>query len=310
MIKNYVAVLICLCSVVYAQQVETFPELKGEYLGQKPPGNIPQVFAPGLVSCSKWAEHCQVAVSPKGDEIFWSAWTSEYPTKDFPKGSEQLFYSKLVDGLWTKPKLAEFTQQCLDGINGGPVFSTDGEKLYFYSTASQGSLGAMDTWYVQKIDGQWSQPINVGKPFNSDGMDWTPVFSGKGNAYTNYSKLVKYKIGKDGFYDPEEVIIHKDFIPRFPIYIAPDEQYVIFSADTEKGFGSLDLYISFKDQDGNWGVPINMGPGINTNKVERFPVVTPDGKYLFFMRHTEPDQDFFWVSTEIIEKLKEKVMHQ
>ncbi|MBN2134683.1 MAG: PD40 domain-containing protein [Acidobacteria bacterium] len=310
MIKNCLAIFVCLCSMLYAQNSEQFPELKGEYLGQKTPGNIPEVFAPGIVSSSNWAEHCQVAVSPKGDEIFWSAWTEEYTTKDFPKGSEQLFYSKLVDGLWTKPKLAEFTQQRLDGLNGGPVFSADGEKLYFYSTASEGSLGAMDTWYVQKIDRKWSQPINVGTPFNSDGIDWTPVFSVKGNAYTNYAKLMKFKFGKDGFSNPEEMIIHKDFRPVFPIYIAPDEQYVIFSAENEKGFGSLDLYISFKDKDNNWGIPINMGPEINTDKVERFPVVSPDGKYLFFMRHTEPDQDFFWVSTEIIEKLKENVTNK
>lgn len=305
MIRNCVVVLLCLCSVVYAQEEKPFPELKGEYLGQKPPGDVPEVFAPGIVS-SRWAEHCPVAVSPKGDEIYWSAWTEKYTTKDFPKGAEQIFYSKLENGLWTKPKLAEFTQERLDGLNGCPVFSPDGERLYFYSTASQGSLGEMDTWYVEKVDGRWSQPINVGRPFNSEGMDWSPAFTSKGTAYTNYAKLVRFKFGKDGFHDPEEVIIHKDYKPRFSVYVAPDEDYIIFAAGNEQGFGGLDLYISFRDESGNWGVPVNMGPTINTDKVERFPVVTPDGKYLFFMRHTEPDQDFFWVSAAVIERLKEK----
>ena len=46
-----------------------------------------------------------------------------------------------------------------------------------------------------------------------------------------------------------------------------------------------------------------MGAEINTELRERFPTVSPDGKYMFFMRHT-PGQDFFWVSTEIIKNLK------
>jgi len=45
-----------------------------------------------------------------------------------------------------------------------------------------------------------------------------------------------------------------------------------------------------------------MGDKINTDKTERFPIVSPDGKYLFFMRHT-PGQDIFWVSTKIFDHI-------
>lgn len=55
----------------------------------------------------------------------------------------------------------------------------------------------------------------------------------------------------------------------------------------------IDLYISFKDKNDNWGNPINMGAEINSSLTQRFPVVSPDGKCFFFMRHT-PGQDFFW----------------
>jgi len=46
-----------------------------------------------------------------------------------------------------------------------------------------------------------------------------------------------------------------------------------------------------------------MGEKVNIEKAESFPTVSPDGKYLFFMRHT-PGQDFFCVSTKIIDELK------
>jgi len=57
---------------------QTFIETKDAYFGLTPPGLIPEVFAPGIVSDSNWAEHCQVAVSPTGDEIYWSAWTADF----------------------------------------------------------------------------------------------------------------------------------------------------------------------------------------------------------------------------------------
>ena len=87
--------------------------------------------------------------------------------------------------------------------------------------------------------------------------------------------------------------------------MSPNEDYVIFADRHDGGHGDFDLYISFKTTDDSWGYPINMGPDINTALRERFPTVSPDGKYLFFMRHTKT-QDFFWVSTDILLKLKSK----
>lgn len=40
----------------HAQQDE-FPVLKGPYLGQKPPGMMPEIFAPGFVSTNKYTEN-------------------------------------------------------------------------------------------------------------------------------------------------------------------------------------------------------------------------------------------------------------
>ena len=80
---------------------------------------------------------------------------------------------------------------------------------------------------------------------------------------------------------------------------------ILFSASHKDGFGSLDIYVCFKTEDDKWGTPINLGDQVNIDKIERFPTLSPDGKYLFFMRHTET-QDFFWVSTEIFDELRKK----
>ena len=50
---------------------ENFPVLRGPYLGQKPPGDVPELFAPGIVSSVYW-EHSGAVFTPDGKELFWS----------------------------------------------------------------------------------------------------------------------------------------------------------------------------------------------------------------------------------------------
>ena len=281
------------------------------YFGEKPPGLTPQLFAPGIVSTEENKEF-GCTFSPDGKEIYWSVWSPKYPPADttYGKNSEQIYFSEFRDGAWTKPAIAEFIKEHLTCLNGGPSFDPDGNRLYFYSTGIGGGFGKKDVWYVNRTESGWSKPINAGEPLNTADGDWTPSFNPNGYAYHmgNYAhnrkeKPLKFKYLDGKFFIPDTVIIHPAFRPVWAFFVSPDESYLIFSGINKEGFGSLDIYICFKTEDNKWGIPINMGDKINTEKMERFPTVSPDGKYLFFMRHT-PGQDFFWVSTEIIEKLK------
>ena len=162
----------------------------------------------------------------------------------------------------------------------------------------------------ERLDNGWSKPVNAGAPLNTPDSDWTPTFNPNGTAYHmgNYyynenEKPLKFDYADGRFSNPDTVIIHPDFTPVFAIYVSPAENYLIFSGLHKDGYGSLDIYICFKTEDNKWAIPVNMGDQINTEKIERFPVVSPDGKYLFFMRHTET-QDIFWVSAEVIEELR------
>lgn len=282
-----------------------FIDSKDAYFGLTPPGLIPKVFAPGIASDTSWAEHCQVAISQEGDEIFWSAWTTEYKTEDGEKNTEQIFYSKFENGKWSVPKRAEFTENNPHGLNGGPVFSPDGSRLFFYQVKSPWVSSKMNTYYVEKKDGKWGEnPILLPQPYNSTEQNYSPIFTKNGIAYRNlFGKISKYTYDNGNFTFIDSIVIHEGFRQAWNFYMSPNEDYVIFADRHEGGYGDFDLYISFKTAEHNWGYPINMGPKINSELRERFPTISPDGKYLFFMRHTET-QDFFWVSTEIIEKLK------
>jgi hypothetical protein len=93
-------------------------------------------------------------------------------------------------------------------------------------------------------------------------------------------------------------------------YISPDEDYLIFESTRPEGIeGSHDLYITFKDNAGAWKTPINMGPKINSAGMERFPRVSPDGKYLFFASNRDQSQgkvgfDIYWIDAKVIQELR------
>lgn len=87
------------------------------------------------------------------------------------------------------------------------------------------------------------------------------------------------------------------------VFIDPAEQYIIFCSTRSGSLGKGDLYISFKSSDGTWTTSINMGAPINTKHHELCPFVTADGKYLFYTSNEE----IVWVSTDILQDLKEKV---
>jgi len=255
-------------------------DTKDAYFGLTPPGLIPKVFAPGIGSDSTWAEHCQVAISPNGDEIYWSAWTADYKTEDGAKNTEQIFFSKFETGMWTKPKLAEFTEGNPHGLNGGPSFSPDGNKLFFYQVKSPWVSSPKRCYYVEKKNGKLgNQLIDVGQPYSSESHNDTPVFTQKGHAYKNArGTILQFSYKNEKFTLLDTIVIHKDFRPAWNIYVSPMEDYVIFAAKHEGGVGDIDLYISFKTEEDEWGTPVNMGPEINTELRERFPMVSPDGK--------------------------------
>jgi len=59
---------------------------------------------------------------------------------------------------------------------------------------------------------------------------------------------------------------------------------LVFSSDRLGGFGETDLYYSVR-KNGKWGLPVNMGPKINTSEKEEFAFLTDknlNGQFLIF----------------------------
>ena len=171
-----------------------------------------------------------------------------------------------------------------------------------------------DIWYVKRGKNKWLEPKRMNSIINNERIQALPSVSANNNLYfLNYHENVTHSYGiykstfKHNQYSqpvplPEQInSVYRDWTP----FISPEEEYIIFSSHRPNGYGSGDLYISFADKYGNWSKPINLGEPINTPSQERFPMVSPDGKVLFFTRSTiSNNDDIYWVKSSIIMRLK------
>ena len=279
-----------------------FPALVGEYFGQKVPGLDPELFAPGIVS-AHYRFHSSIIFSPDGKEAFW---TVLFPPRDSGYGTGKLMTSIIMNNNWTYPKLAPFNEQYRGDV---PFFHPDGNKLFFISRRpfKQGAQGGKENiWYIEKKDGKWSAPKPIGLAVNSKQMHWQFSIDKYGNLLYSSDKGIYYsKFRNEEFQRPESIIdvFKNETLNGSSPYISPNGDYLIFAAESESNSGGdNDLYISFRKKDEKWSDAISFGKTINTKDHELCPIVTPDGKFLFFLRSGEN----YWVDAKIIEELRPK----
>ena len=313
--KFFLAILLILVVEVMAQQ-DNSPNLTGPYLGQKPPGTTARIFAPGVVS-SQYFEHSSPAFTPDLKEIYWST-QIEVDGKEVAK---PILFMKLSEGGWTKPAVPPFAKRFSTCEN--PSIAPNGKRLFFTVRDSL-SPGKFEIWYVNREGDHWGTPVRMEEEINhKENGAFYPTIANDGTMYfmslmkdteTGYgifvSKFINGRYGK-----PMPIDKFNRFPAEFAPYIAPDQSYIIFCSFRDGGYGSGDLYICFKKRDGSWGEIVNMGKKINTVLNERFPNVSPDGKYFFFnstrriagAKADEPGNgqgDVYWIDAKIIEELK------
>jgi ankyrin repeat protein len=286
-----------------------FPTLRGPFLGQAEPGSEATLFAADIVASHR-SEHCVAAFSPIGDEAFWS---SSFREGDSGYYTGRILTSRLEDGRWTLPRPASFGNS--GHGEGEPFFSHDGRNLFFLSMRPDDS-GTRDEriWVTAKTDAGWSEPEPIEGGPNSIGLHWlfsvaangsiyfasgAPGGHGGGDVYV--SRLI------DGRYSaPENLgdVVNTEYGEGSP-FVAADESYLIFHRHGQPdGVGGPDMYISFKDSEGDWITPVNMGEPVNSRSSEVCATVTRDGKYIFVASSRNGNNDNYWIDATIIESLR------
>lgn len=277
------------------------PVLKGPYLGQKPPGITPEIFAPGIISTAEGFEYA-ISFHPSGNELLLSKRVPENIYEN-----NRIMSMKNEDNLWSDLSLTAFAE---DYKAGESIFTPDGKHIIFQTTrpVPGSSEIKFDAWIVD-YSNDGSEPQLLPEPFKypkylmyiSSTLDGEIYFTSEGGIWSaekteaGYAEAVK--LGGD-INSPTEGV-HP--------FIAPDGSYMIFDTKGRSdGFGDSDLYISFKMEDGTWTKSVNLGDKINSSTDEICASITGDGKYLFFHSMRNGNGDIYWVDAEILEELKPK----
>lgn len=70
--------------------------------------------------------------------------------------------------------------------------------------------------------------------------------------------------------------------------LSSDEQTLFFSSNRPGGQGGLDIWMSRKLPTGEWAIPQNLGPEVNTPFDEDYPTLSSDNKTLYFSSSGHP----------------------
>jgi Tol biopolymer transport system component len=248
------------------------------YLQEPRPGVTPRMFAPGRISDGM--PNRDMAISPSGTELFY--------TVQAPGGQlSAIVCCHWMRGAWSKPEVAPFSGRYCDLE---PAFSYDANTLFFASNRQ--TLKDYDIWMVQRTAGKWGQPTRLDTLINTAKDEFYPSVARSGNLY--FTRVMDNGKGKediaisewkDGhFQTPYSVPggVNSEHY-EFNAFVDPDEKYLLFtSLGRKEDMGGGDLYLSFKNEQGEWMPAIHLDSTINSTALDFSPYVSPDKKYLFF----------------------------
>jgi hypothetical protein len=203
-----------------------------------------------------------------------------------------LVSSLRVNARWTVPHVADFSGRYADY---DPFVAPDGSRLFFISkrpVSGSDPRSDFDMWMVEKEGAGWGTARHLGATVNSDGDELYPAVASDGTLYFSSCgradsrgrcDLYRSRL-RDGHYQAPENLGDAVNTPasETDAYVAPDQSYLIFTGYGRTGAGNDgDLYLSTRQGDG-WSEPRVLASGINTLAREYCPIVSPDGKYLYF----------------------------
>jgi OOP family OmpA-OmpF porin len=183
----------------------------------------------------------------------------------------------------------------------GPHLSPDGLELYFSSDRS-GGYGFYDLWVTTRasVDAEWGTPANIGNDVNSsaaetapcismdglelyfsDHMDSVPRTGGLGSAdlWVASRPNTWSAWGKPVNLGSVVNSVKAEVNPT----LSADGLILFFGSTRGGGQGGRDVWVTTRQTlDGEWCVPRNLGPSVNSEYSETRACMSPDGTMLYF----------------------------
>lgn len=245
-------------------------------------------------------------------------------------GDEDFYESDKKNGQWqpAKPIAGKLNTNFNEGAQN---ISQDGEWLIFTGCNYPEGFGSCDLYISYKNkNGEWSEAENIGRNLNTDAWETAPSLSpDKRDLYFSSTRAggfggsdiwVSHRSASGQWQKPENLgaTINTNGDDGCP-FIHADNQTLYFNSNGHQGYGMSDLFVTRKNEKGQWQEPSNLGYPINTIDDEGSLIVAADGKtayyasdkgdfkngldlYSFELRDDVRAQKTFWIKGKIYDK--------
>jgi outer membrane protein OmpA-like peptidoglycan-associated protein len=228
---------------------------------------------------------------------------------DYNRARELLDYSNFINGLTNSP--VPFDPKVVEGISTEqneylPILSPDNQLAFFTREIKlqpdRNSLTQevkfKEKFCVSTLDssGKYSPGEIMEDPFNVQDNEGGATITA--DNHTLYYTVCRFDVAKGylncdiymsenagGYWQPirnaGNTINGTDSWESQPS-VSADGRTLYFVSDRKGGLGGYDIYRSAKGDNGEWGIPVNLGSAINSRLNEKSPFIHPDGKTLYF----------------------------
>lgn len=177
-----------------------------------------------------------------------------------------------------------------------PVVSADDSLLIFTSrrpnetnqTEDIDGEYYEDIYYATRNGNNWTAPALLPGNVNSSTHEATIGLSADGQQLFIYKpeddgSIYTSKLEGDKWSEPQK--LNENINTKYRethASLSADGNYLYFTSNRKGGYGNLDIYVSRKLPNGQWGPAENLGPAVNTEFEENSPFIHPDGVTLYF----------------------------
>ncbi|GAB4009337.1 OmpA family protein [Spirosoma sp. KCTC 42546] len=188
-----------------------------------------------------------------------------------------------------------------------PMISPDGKTLYFarisHPNNTHGVKGSQDIWYseLDAASGKWGPARRMGFPLNKDEYNCAYSITPDGNSmlikgqYNNGTYETRgFSLSKKtaGGWSPPQKMDIPNYVSmskgQFDCgFMSADGKVLLMAFSEKKNSKEDDIYVSFRQKDGSWTKPMDLGPEVNTKFTETTPFLAPDGATLYFSSNRE-----------------------
>jgi len=175
---------------------------------------------------------------------------------------------------------------------GAITVSADGDWMIFAGNFRNG-FGNFDLYISYRTPDGWSEPENLGPNVNTEFWESSPALSPDNHVlYFSSNRpggyggrdlymCIRQSNGRWGNAINMGPSINSAGDDAYP-YIHADNQTLYYTSDGLPGYGGTDLFITRKNESGDWGVPENLGYPINTVENEGSITISSNGLTAYF----------------------------